>query len=48
MRTTKPRRVWRAESRDLKPDTKRKLGYANARKRAGWDRSYLVELLCGG
>jgi predicted transposase YbfD/YdcC len=32
----------------IKSDKKRKLGVANARKRAGWDRSYLVALLTGG
>ena len=31
----------------IKADKKRKLGVANARKRAGWDRSYLVSLLTG-
>lgn len=31
----------------IKSDKKRKLGVANARKRAGWDRSYLVSLLTG-
>jgi len=31
----------------IKSDKKRKLGIANARKRAGWDRSYLVSLLTG-
>ena len=31
----------------IKSDTKRKLGVANARKRAGWDRNYLIELLKG-
>ena len=29
----------------IKSDTKRKLGVANTRKRAGWDRNYLIELL---
>jgi len=29
----------------IKQDPNRKLGVANSRKRAGWDRSYLVELL---
>lgn len=32
----------------IKADKKRKLGVANARKRAGWDRSYLVSMLTGG
>jgi len=31
----------------IKADKRRKLGVANARKRAGWDRSYLVSLLTG-
>ena len=31
----------------VKRDTKRKLGVANSRRRAGWDRSYLLELLKG-
>lgn len=31
----------------IKSDKKRKLGVANTRKRAGWDRSYLIELLTG-
>ena len=31
----------------IKSDKKRKLGVANARKPAGWDRSYLVSLLTG-
>ena len=31
----------------IKSDKKRKLGVANARKRAGWDRCYLVSLLTG-
>jgi predicted transposase YbfD/YdcC len=31
----------------IKSDTKRKLGVANTRKRAGWDRNYLIELLTG-
>jgi len=31
----------------IKADKKRKLGVANTRKRAGWDRSYLIELLTG-
>jgi predicted transposase YbfD/YdcC len=29
----------------IKSDSKRKLGVANSRKRAGWDRNYLIELL---
>jgi predicted transposase YbfD/YdcC len=29
----------------IKSDTKHKLGVANTRKRAGWDRNYLIELL---
>jgi hypothetical protein len=29
----------------IKADAKRKLGVANSRKRAGWDRNYLIELL---
>jgi predicted transposase YbfD/YdcC len=29
----------------VKQDKKRKLGVANSRKRAGWDRTYLIELL---
>ena len=28
-------------------DTRRKLGAADTRKRTGWDRSYLIELLAG-
>jgi predicted transposase YbfD/YdcC len=32
----------------IKADKTRKLGVANARKRAGWDRTYLVSLLTGG
>lgn len=32
----------------VKSDKRRKLGVANSRKRAGWDRSYLLELLKGG
>jgi len=31
----------------VKSDRRRKLGVANSRKRAGWDRNYLVELLTG-
>ena len=31
----------------IKSDKKRKLGVANARKRAGWDRIYLISLLTG-
>jgi hypothetical protein len=31
----------------IKSDKKRKLGGTHARKRAGWDRSYLVSLLTG-
>jgi len=31
----------------IKSDKKRKLGVANTRKRAGWDRNYLIELLTG-
>jgi predicted transposase YbfD/YdcC len=31
----------------IKSDNKRKLGGTNARKRAGWDRGYLVSLLTG-
>jgi len=31
----------------IQSDKKRKLGVANARKRAGWDRGYLVSLLTG-
>lgn len=31
----------------IKQDTKRKVGIANSRKRAGWDRAYLLELLTG-
>ena len=31
----------------LKRDTKRKVGIANSRKRAGWDRNYLLQLLIG-
>jgi predicted transposase YbfD/YdcC len=31
----------------VKNDRRRKLGVANSRKRAGWDRSYLLELLKG-
>jgi predicted transposase YbfD/YdcC len=31
----------------VKQDTTRKVGIANARKRAGWDRNYLLELLTG-
>ncbi|MDY0003104.1 MAG: hypothetical protein RBU30_17525 [Polyangia bacterium] len=31
----------------IKFDKRRKLGVANTRKRAGWDRSYLIELLTG-
>jgi predicted transposase YbfD/YdcC len=31
----------------IKLDTTRKLGVANARKRAGWDRTYLLQLLNG-
>lgn len=31
----------------IKLDTTRKLGVANARKRAGWDRAYLLQLLQG-
>jgi predicted transposase YbfD/YdcC len=31
----------------IKSDTRRKLGVANTRKRAGWDRGYLIELLTG-
>jgi predicted transposase YbfD/YdcC len=31
----------------LKQDSSRKLGVANSRKRAGWDRSYLLQLLTG-
>ena len=29
----------------IKQDKARKLGVKNSRKRAGWDRSYLLELL---
>ena len=29
----------------IKSDPDRKLGVANTRKRAGWDRSYLIKLL---
>ena len=29
----------------IKQDKERPLGVANSRKRAGWDRSYLIELL---
>jgi len=29
----------------IKSDADRKLGVANTRKRAGWDRDYLVKLL---
>lgn len=32
----------------IKRDSKRKLGVANSRKRAGWDRNYLIELLANG
>jgi hypothetical protein len=31
----------------IKSDKMRMLGVANTRKRAGWDRSYLIELLTG-
>lgn len=31
----------------IKNDPKRKLGVANSRKRAGWDRAYLLELMKG-
>lgn len=31
----------------LKQDSERKLGIANSRKRAGWDRAYLLKLLTG-
>jgi predicted transposase YbfD/YdcC len=31
----------------IRSDKKRKLGVANTRKRAGWDRNYLIELLTG-
>jgi predicted transposase YbfD/YdcC len=31
----------------IKRDSRRKLGIANSRKRAGWDRAYLLELLKG-
>jgi predicted transposase YbfD/YdcC len=31
----------------IKADPDRKLGVANCRKRAGWDRDYLVKLLTG-
>jgi hypothetical protein len=31
----------------IKSDKTRKLGVANTRKRAGWDRNYLIELLMG-
>ncbi|MFH2008833.1 MAG: hypothetical protein ABI333_19755 [bacterium] len=29
----------------IKSDPNRKLGIANSRKRAGWDRNYLIELM---
>jgi len=32
----------------IKQDAERKVGIANARKRAGWDRAYLLKLLTGG
>ncbi len=53
-RAAKTRIIWltcrvlnfRASHLDIiKSDTKRKLGVANTRKRAGWDRNYLIELL---
>lgn len=31
----------------IKQDAKRKVGVANSRRRAGWDRNYLLELLSG-
>ena len=31
----------------IKRDAKRKVGVANSRKRAGWDRNYLLQLLIG-
>ena len=31
----------------LKRDSTRKIGVANSRKRAGWDRNYLIQLLTG-
>jgi predicted transposase YbfD/YdcC len=31
----------------IKLDKKRKLGVANSRRRAGWDRTYLIGLLMG-
>ena len=31
----------------VKSDPHRKLGVANTRKRAGWDRHYLIALLTG-
>lgn len=31
----------------IKQDQQRKVGVANSRKRAGWDRSYLLTLLTG-